>query len=426
MSTVSNPQPQQALPYEILPFDEMPKLINPVNGYFINANNDPTGNTRDNNAFNELRPGGGIFYLNPGYAIGTRAGRITQGFEERLASGPLSREDMEEIQADVILLDAQVFTPLILEAFENAQSSAAHPLLAGLAADPRVAEAVGRLAAWDYSTPTGVPEGYDANDEDGNRSAPSVAEIEHSIAATIYSVWRGRMIGNTIDQVLDAIGLPRPPSSLSMTALRNLFDKYDTQFGVGASGLNFFNVPGVSDPLARRDLLILKSVQDALDLLAGPQFADAFGGSTEQSDYRWGRLHRIVLDHPLGPPFDTPPAGGAFPPSFPDLPGLAVDGGFGVVDASSHSARADSSNDFMFGSGPSRRYIGESSRAPRGIDGQTILPGGESGVLGNPLYANILGRWLTNDYYEIRQRNRDVKQNAAATQIFVPPDDDSD
>ena len=27
---------------------------------------------------------------------------------------------MQEIQADVILLDAQVFTPLILEAFENA------------------------------------------------------------------------------------------------------------------------------------------------------------------------------------------------------------------------------------------------------------------------------------------------------------------
>ena len=421
---VMNPQPQQAVPYEILPFDEMPKLINPPNGYFINANNDPTGNTRDNNAFNELRPGGGIFYLNPGYAIGTRAGRITQGFEERLAEGPLSREDMEEIQADVILLDAQVFTPLILTAFENAQADGAAPLLALLASDPRVAEAVGRLAAWDYSTPTGVPEGYDASDEDGVRSAPSATEIEHSIAATIYSVWRGQMIGNTIDAVLDAIGLPRPPSSLSMTALRNLFDKYDTQFGVGASGLPFFNVPGVDDPLARRDILVLKSVQDALNLLAGPQFADAFGGSTEQNDYRWGRLHRIVMDHPLGPPFDPPPAGGAFPPSFPDLRGLAVDGGFGVVDASSHSARADSSNDFMFGSGPSRRYIGESSRAPRGIDGQTTLPGGVSGVLGSPLYANILGRWLTNDYYDIRQRNNDVKQNGVSTQKFVPPDDD--
>ncbi|MDH3276352.1 MAG: penicillin acylase family protein, partial [Gammaproteobacteria bacterium] len=421
---VSNPQPHQAVPFEILPFDEMPKLVNPVSGYFINANNDPTGNTLDNDAFNELRPGGGVFYLNPGYAIGTRAGRITQAFEERLATGPLSVEDMQEIQADVILLDAQVFTPLILEAFENATSDAAHAMLAELAADPRIAEAIGRLDGWDYSTPTGVPEGYDASDKDGDRAAPSVAEVEHSIAATIYSVWRGQMIGNTIDQVLDTIGLPRPPSSLSMTALRNLFDQYDAQFGVGASGVNFFNVPGVADPFERRDILILKSVQDALDLLASEDFAQAFGGSTEQSDYRWGRLHRIVLDHPLGPPFDTPPAGGAFPPSFPDLAGLSVDGGFGVVDASSHSARADSSSGFMFGSGPSRRYVGEGSRAPRSISGRTILPGGESGVLGSPLYANILGRWLTNDYYDIRQRNRDVKQNSASTQKFVPTDDD--
>ena len=425
---VSNPQPQQAVPFEILPFDEMPKLINPVSGYIVNANNDPTGNTRDNNAFNELRPGGGIFYLNPGYAIGTRAGRITQEFEDRLARGPLSRRDMEEIQADVKLLDAQVFTPLILDAFANALLSGADPLLAGLASDPRVAEAVGRLEHWDYSTPTGVPEGYDASDDDGERGHPSASEIEHSVAATIYSVWRGQMIGNTIDPVLEAFNMPKPPSSLTMTALRNLFDTFDTQAGVGASGLNFFNVAGVADAEARRDILVLKSLQDALNLLAGPEFDDAFGGSSDQNDYRWGRLHRIVLDSLLGPPFDTPPAGGAFPASFPDLPGLAVDGGFGVVDASSHSARADGSNDFMFGSGPARRYVGVASRAARGIKGRTTLPGGQSGVLGSPLYANILGRWLTNDYYNVRQRFRDVWRSAASGKWFVAQrrDDDSD
>ena len=417
---VSNPQPHQAVPFEILPFSEMPKLINPASGYFINANNDPTGNTRDNNAFNELRPGGGIFYLNPGYAIGTRAGRITQVLEGRLAAGPVSIDDMQEIQADVVLLDAQVFSPLISQAFANATSSGADPVLVAFAGDPRLADAVGRLDTWDYSTPTGLPEGYDASDEEGNRAAPSAAEVGHSIAATIYSVWRGQMIANTIDTVLDALGLPRPPSSLSMTAMRNLFDQYGTQFGVGASGLDFFNVPGVTDPFARRDILILKSLQDALNLLAGPSFNPAFGGSTDQNDYRWGRLHRIVLDHPLGPPFDTPPAGGAFPPSFPDLPGLSVDGGFGVVDASSHSARADDSGDFMFGSGPSRRYVGTASPTHPGINGRTVLPGGESGVLGSPLYANILGRWLTNDSYDIRQRMHDVQQSAASTQKFVP------
>src|SRR5262249_11007968 len=38
---VRHPQPGQVVPYEILPFDEMPHLINPAAGWFVNANNDP-------------------------------------------------------------------------------------------------------------------------------------------------------------------------------------------------------------------------------------------------------------------------------------------------------------------------------------------------------------------------------------------------
>ena len=157
------------------------------------------------------------------------------------------------------------------------------------------------------------------------------------------------------------------------------------------------------------------------DLLAGPDFADAFGGSIDQNDYRWGRLHRIVLNSPLGGPFDIPPAGGGFPPSFPDLPGIATDGGFGVVDASSHSARADDSDDFMFGSGPVRRYVGEPAGLI-GFAGETSLPGGNSGVLDSPYYFNLLGRWLTNDTYPMRQRVLDVAMAFEEGFIFLPPE----
>jgi penicillin amidase len=115
---VQNPQPGQAIPFEILPMEEMPQIINPP--YFVNANNDPAGVTLDNDPFNQLRPGGGIYYLEYTYAIGTRAGRITQALEDKLAMGDVSFEDMQEIQADVVMLDAQVFTPYILDAFNNA------------------------------------------------------------------------------------------------------------------------------------------------------------------------------------------------------------------------------------------------------------------------------------------------------------------
>jgi penicillin amidase len=49
-----------------------------------------------------------------------------------------------------------------------------------------------------------------------------------------------------------------------------------------------------------RDIAVLGALKSALDLTTSPAFAPAFGGSTNLGDYRWGKLHRIVFEHPLG------------------------------------------------------------------------------------------------------------------------------
>jgi penicillin amidase len=59
---LQHPQPNQAVPYEILPAAEMPHIVNPPAGWLVNCNNDPVGNTLDNDPLNQLRPGGGIYY----------------------------------------------------------------------------------------------------------------------------------------------------------------------------------------------------------------------------------------------------------------------------------------------------------------------------------------------------------------------------
>ena len=82
--------------------------------------------------------------------------------------------------------------------------------------------------------------------------------------------------------------------------------------------------------------------------------------------------------------------------------------------------RADSSNEFMFGSGPVRRYVGQPVRSPWRIEGRTALPGGESGDLASPFYANLLGRWLTNDSYPMRQRLQDINQAQYRHEVFTP------
>jgi penicillin amidase len=397
----------QATSYQILPKEEMPQIVNPAGGWIVNANNDPAGTTLDNQPLNQLRPGGGLYYLNPGYS-GFRAGRITQLFREKLTAGTkFSAADMQRIQADVVLLDAQYFVPFISSALDNAAGSSI-PALQGLSAHPGVVAAVNRLRAWDFSTPTGLPEGYDSADVNGALSSPSSAEIDASIAATIYSVWRGQFIKNTIDAVLSAGNLPTPPSAQYLTALKNLLDNYDTRYGAGASGVQFFNVPPMANDAttaaARRDILILKSVADTLALLASESFTAAFSGLTNQNDYRWGKLHRIVFRHPLGGPYNAPTAGGALPAPLAGLSGVPVDGGFEVVDASSHSSRAATLDGFMFSSGPNRRMVSEGTSA--GIKAVTSLPGGINGKLGDPLYINLLKPWLTNEAFEINLQSR--------------------
>ena len=143
-------------------------------------------------------------------------------------------------------------------------------------------------------------------------------------------------------------------------------------------------MPGITDPAAARDYLILRSVRDALNLLASPAFGPAFNESANQDDYRWGLLHRMVLAHPLGGPFSVPPAFGQFPAPLPGLAGIPVDGGFETVDAASHAVRgATDANGFMFGSGPARRFV--ASLAPGQITAVSALPGGTSAGPGKPL-----------------------------------------
>lgn len=393
----------QALRYEILPFDEMPQLVNPPQGYIANANNDPVGTTLDNNPLNQVRSGGGLYYLSPGYANGNRVGRIDARIRAELQqNGSISFGEMQQIQSDVKLRDAEVLNSYILGAFANANVADAPGLLAAFAHDPAVRQAVNRLHNWDFSTPTGIREGYDASDIFGIRLPPSRREISNSTAATIYSIWRGQILRNTIDASLTRVGAGQalPGGAQALGGLRNLLDNFAVNRGRGASGLNFFDVQGVDlAPEAERDIIILQSLKNGLNLLASDAFAPAFNRSVDQDEYRWGKLHRITFAHPLGdllPEFSIP-IGAGFTNLAPALPGISTDGGYEAVDASSHNPRAATLNAFMFGSGPARRFVGESRSS--GINAVQVIPGGASGVPSSPLFGNTLHLWLTNEYH---------------------------
>ena len=333
--------------------------------------------------------------------------------------GSFSAEDFKRMQANNQLLDAEVLTPYIVQAFANAQTSGAPPVLAALAADPRIAAAVGRLRSWDFSTPTGIPAGWDPGDDPASLPSPSAQEAANSVAATIYSVWRGQVLQRVIDGTLAGLGLGdfAPPGDVALEDLRHLLETFPTRQGRGASGIDFFAVAGAATPAEARDRILLESLAAALGLLASDAFAPAFDGSTDQDEYRWGKLHRIVFGHLLGGPFNIPPAGGLSSLE-PDLPGVARSGGFGAVDASSHNPRADGVNEFMFGSGPARRFVGTLQSS--GPIAEEVIPGGTSGVLGSPFQADQLRLWLTNRYHPWLYRPGEVAAGTRTIEGLEP------
>ena len=393
----------QAIPYAVLPSSEMPHTVNPVNGFFVNANNDPAGTTLDNDPLNQFRTGnpGAIYYLNPGYSPGLRAGRITRLIQDEIAGGgKVSFSDMQKFQANTQTLDAELLVPFLLTAFTHASEAGAPTELADLAGDPDVAEAIGRLAMWDLSQPTGLDDGWDARDPNGHRiplfhpGGGGQHEVDSSVAATIYNMWRGFAIRNIVDARLAGFGLGAG-STEALKALYHLLNQAPYT-GMAAAGFDWIPQPASLSADDRRDVALLQSLRDALDQLASNTLAPAFANSTDQEDYRWGKLHRIVFDHAFDDSFDIPPQGG-FQDLAPGLRGLARDGGFNAVNASSFSPRSIGLNDFMFGGGPVRRYVGQPLFGR--IVGVNAVPGGPSGIPGDPGYATQLATWLTADYH---------------------------
>jgi penicillin amidase len=406
----------QAVPFALVPPEEMPHVVNPPAGFVVNGTEDASGFVLDNDLLNQQRPSspGAIHYLGAKPVRGLRNGRVTALLRAKIDAGELlSLDDMRRFQGDTVALHAELLTPHLVSALASAQRPGAPAALATLAADARVVEAVGRLAAWDFSNPTGIEEGYDAADEDGVRAPPSGEEVGRSVAAAIYNVWFFKLL-NRFSLAPTLLGVTPRRSGYALLHLLG----QDPFTGVGASGVDFFPTPTGLSSADRRDVMLLGALRDALNALAGASYAAAFGRSTNQQDYRWGRLHRIVLPHRLGSAYSIPPAGG-YADLSPALPGLAKGGTWDSVDTSDWPALGDGANAFVANWGPSWRIV-RSPVGAAGVEGFSAFLGGSSGNPASPLYASRLGHWLTSDYHPVLVTTADVVARTTRLESFAP------
>ena len=345
-----------AIPFEILPDAELDQLVNPARGWISNANQDPTGQTFDNDPLNELRPGGGILYLSPGHEDGNRNTRITARIGEALADG-----------SDLVRRDA--VDPGGREAERRVGARAVDRLRAAGGADARRAGGARRARR--------RPEG--AGGGGAARRLGLLDADRHRRRATTRATWtacaappsagrdRRERCGDDLQPVArsGARGDRRRPARggrarrlhaeqrpgddgapaaarverdrrLRLPVLR----RAGRPLAAGARRLEERARPG-SKPGVRPGV---RRLDDSRRLPLG---AGCTGSRSRTCSGRRSRCRRAAGSRT----------------SVPGLPGVATDGGFAVVDASSHNPRAASLNGFRFASGPARRFVAETQRS---------------------------------------------------------------
>ena len=175
-----------------------------------------------------------------------------------------------------------------------------------------------------------------------------------------------------------------------------------------------------------RDIILVKSLQDALNLLSGAGFAPAFANSANIDDYLWGKVHYVIFNSFIdgdmngtlisgGGAYSIPPQpAGGFPP------GMPADGARFTVDVANYGLRPTSATSLSFGSGANRRSVVE--MASGAIVAKNVIPGGQDGVVGRPHYGDQVNLWLGNGYHDTYLYTADVVANAAARETYPPFD----
>ncbi|MEO7331155.1 MAG: penicillin acylase family protein [Minicystis sp.] len=382
-----------------LPDDLVPWEKNPSKGYISTANNDPIGNTLDNDPSNDVLPDGSPMYLASSFDIGFREGRIHTRIEGHKA--PFTTEDLSSIQGDHRSAMGAALTPMLLTAIDHAEAErkapGAHPALAAVVKDPAYQSALvlttqSLLEAWgkdaDYEASAGID--LETNKPlDG--TGDSAKEVAAARATLVFNTWLTRFIGRTFGDELSAMKV-RAGVEIKAKGLLHLLQSdpttlatYDAMTGDSALW-DDLTTPEVES----REERMIRGLLDAfttLEKIAGP----------DPLAYRWGAHHSIrftALISIFGS-LSIPPTGDkVFPDGFP-RPGdqFSVDAcGYGY-------APLDQDPKFTYNHGPSQRFVIDLD--PAGPKAWNALPGGAIWDAKSPHFRDEAELWRKNQVHPV-------------------------
>ncbi len=421
-----------------VPYEDIPQVFNPPQGYVVTANNDPAGLTFDEKLYNDKH------YFGGPWNNGFRAKAISDGLAQAVAEGTADIDKMAEIQAaSDSPLGALLLAPLLAAidhaASLDAPSDPADQRIAALYAGDAAAidEVRERLQAWadgGFEAPSGVKTFYN----------PEVSEEERrdAVATMIFNAWLPRVIQG----VFDDEGLPGVFHGGNHGRIRALYRFLEARGSdAGFASHNpetgesiFFDVLG-TDEVETSNEVILRALVDALSFLRSTPAEDAppatGGFGTDDMDaWRWGMRHYVKFTSLLGDFIEDGDQFAAITNGFAiTTKVLPLDDDIGPGDPRAalqwfprhgDNYTPDAANpgfsgtQFDHGSGAvMRMVIAPNGDATKGIN---IIPGGQSGITDSPYFADQAALWLANQTTPMRFSVDDVVAGAQGRETYMP------
>ncbi|WP_114907498.1 penicillin acylase family protein [Ornithinimicrobium murale] len=327
-----------------VPFSQMPHAFNPADGVIVTANQAVTEGSRP--------------FLTTESDKGYRAQRIADVLAEKLAEGPLTTDDMREIQGDTRNAFADELVPALLEVEVPNSDFYREPQQ--------------MLADWDRTAPV-----------DGEQSAA---------AMYYYAVW-ANILDLTFDDELPA-DLAADGNSRWMLVITNLLDRPED---------DWWDDQRTAGVVETRDEILRQAMINArLDLTKR--------SGKDPDSWVWGELHNVPMRHEVLGGDDIP---GIVRWAFNEGP-FPAPGGSSLVNAFNWEA---GSNSFRVTSGPSMRMVVDLAD----LDASTwVNLGGNSGHPFHPNYNDQTSAWLANETFPWVHSRAAVEKDAAHT-LFLRP-----
>jgi penicillin G amidase len=379
--------------------DKVPWAKNPSKGYLATANQDPIGNTLDNDPTNDALPDGTPMFLQCSYDPGFREARIQERIE---ATSSMTLEEMASIQGDAKSPLGVRFAPRIITAIDRAKEEVGTPGkasdLATIVSDPTFSVAAldeirDLLATWDsdgaYLAAAGVDLDTGKNlPEDGETRV----EARAARATLFFNWWLMRFTVRVLGDELAAAGNPPLDRAQKIKALLHLFEADPATLATydAATKESALWDDMTTTPIESKDERVLRALLDALSDIAKLE-----GGAAAQ---RWGSFHRVSFAsiNPLWGSFSIPNGSDdVFGDGFPRH------GDLFVVDASQYGGASTltAKPSFTYSSGPTQRFVIDLD--PAGPRARNALPGGVIWDPKSPHFRDEAEYWRKNQNHEI-------------------------